>query len=329
MPKRSFSFIPRSIKSKYDWGEVVRASGVYECSLCSNYEAFKRGEHFSQCQDCINTHAEQDNKWYVTNELTYFISKNTNIEFDKFSSVALKFADKITEYAGTVSFFLLHVFWFAIWVLANTGYFGPKYAFDPYPFGLLTMIVSLEAIFLSTFILMSQNVASKKSEMRAEHEYQVNLETEKNVAEILAMVKEVRKENEFKHEHIEEIKEAVEDISEHIDEHIDAENKELEEHNAAISSQKLQENMLSTNDEALVMASDISEIVHQELEEHVEKHEKESFEEQEKILDSVGIDIIPESAPPVILEEEKQKIKRRYTKRNAADHSSEILRGKK
>ena len=220
-----FHFLPKILKSRYSWGDIVRVSGIYECSVCSNFEAFQKGEHFSQCQDCINNQVSEENKWYVTNQLVYFVSKNLNIEFEKIASIELHVADAITEYAGTVNFFLIHVLWFSVWVSMNIGWFGQKYVFDPFPFGLLTMIVSLEAIFLSTIILMSQNVASKKTEMRAEHEYQINLETEKNVAEILAVIKELRHETVLKHETIEEIKEAVEEIQEF---HEEENRKEIE-----------------------------------------------------------------------------------------------------
>lgn len=277
MKKRGFRIFPKSMKSKHDWGDRVYASGVYECSICGNYEAFKKGENFSECQDCINAKRTADNKWYATNELTYFLSKNIDIEFDKITGLSVKIADSIAEYAGTIGFFLLHVLWFTLWVLANNGSFGPEYVFDPYPFGLLTMIVSLEAIFLSTVILMSQNVAAKKSEMRSEHEYQVNLETEKNVAEILAMVKDIRQDTNIKIEHIEDLKETIDEISEHIDSETEAEKPK--------------------------------ETVEQE-----EQQEKESFEEHEKLMDEIGIDIVPESAPPSILEEE-QVITREHVKK--------------
>lgn len=267
MKKRGFRFIPKSMKSKHDWGDKVYVSGIYECSLCGNYQAFQKGENFSECQDCINSHRTEENRWYATNEFVYFLSKNINIEFEKIQGASIKVADAITEYAGTVGFFMLHVLWFAIWILVNRGVFGQEHVFDPFPFGLLTMIVSLEAIFLSTFILMSQNVAAKKSELRSEHEYQVNLETEKNVAEILAMVKDIRAEGHIRTEHIEDLKETVEEISEHIDTEEKVESKEID-------------------------AED-------------EKEEKQEFEEHEKLLDEIGIDVIPESAPPVILEEEE------------------------
>jgi len=300
MKKRGFSIFPKSMKTRHEWGDTVRVSGIYECSLCGNYEAFQKGENFSECQDCINSHREEENKWYTTNEFIYFLSKNTNIEFYKLTGISTKVADAIAGYAGTVGFFMLHVIWFTIWVLANTGQFGPEYMFDPFPFGLLTMIVSLEAIFLSTFILMSQNVAAKKSEMRAEHEYQVNLETEKNVAEILAMVKDIRQENSIRAEHIVDIKETVEEISEHIESDNDDETSRID---GDIGDQ---------------IDKHIEERIEDKIGEHIEQHEKESFEEHEKLLDEIGIDIIPESAPPVILEEEEMVAKEIAKKSRAA-----------
>lgn len=276
MVKRKFSVIPRSIKSKYSWGDRVPASGIFECSVCSNYEAFKKGEFFSQCQDCINSHTEEENKWYVTNEFLYFMSKNMNIEFDKISPIQTKIADKITEWAGSMGFVYVHILWFALWVLANLGYFGPAYVFDPFPFGLLTMIVSLEAIFLATFIMISQNIYSQKSELRAEHEYQVNLEAEKNVAEILAIIKEMKKDTEFKQEVIEDIKEAVEDMAGHAEE-----------------------------------PTPVDKVTIEDTPVPLEAVEHETFEEHQQILEEAGIDVIEESAPPVIQEKRKRGRKKK------------------
>jgi Protein of unknown function (DUF1003) len=62
-----------------------------------------------------------------------------------------RMADAITAFSGSMSFVYLHVLWFGLWVLLNTGRFG-MHPFDPFPYSLLTMIVSLEAIFLLTFV---------------------------------------------------------------------------------------------------------------------------------------------------------------------------------
>ena len=67
-----------------------------------------------------------------------------------------RLADAITALSGRLSFVYLHALWFGARILLNTGWLGLK-PFDPYPYGLLTTVVSLEAIFLSTFVLISQN----------------------------------------------------------------------------------------------------------------------------------------------------------------------------
>ena len=85
----------------------------------------------------------------------------------RLASRSLHLADLITAFAGSMTFVALHVGWFATWIALNL--FGPT--FDPFPFGLLTMIVSLEAIFLSTFVLISQNRVEERQQAVAEHHY--------------------------------------------------------------------------------------------------------------------------------------------------------------
>jgi uncharacterized membrane protein len=76
-----------------------------------------------------------------------------------------RIADAITSFSGRMIFAYVHTIWFGVWIILNLGLWGIK-PFDPFPYGLLTMIVSLEAIFLSTFVLISQNRLSKESEHR-------------------------------------------------------------------------------------------------------------------------------------------------------------------
>lgn len=73
-----------------------------------------------------------------------------------------RLADGITSRSGRLSFVYLHAIWFGAWILANTGWLGVR-VFDPFPYGLLTMIVSLEAIFLSAFVLIRQNRLSEEA----------------------------------------------------------------------------------------------------------------------------------------------------------------------
>lgn len=83
-------------------------------------------------------------------------------------------ADQITVFSGSMAFVYLHVFWFTLWIVGNVYW----WRFDPFPFGLLTLIVSLEAIFLSTFVLLSQNRESDRSDMRAEIDFETNVLSE-------------------------------------------------------------------------------------------------------------------------------------------------------
>ena len=87
-------------------------------------------------------------------------------------------ADRVTNFAGSLRFVYIHSVWFGIWVLINIGILGASLKFDPFPFGLLTMIVSLEAIFLSTFVMVSQNRQSKRSDIRAQMDFETNLRAE-------------------------------------------------------------------------------------------------------------------------------------------------------
>jgi uncharacterized membrane protein len=87
-------------------------------------------------------------------------------------------ADAITSFAGSLRFVYLHSVWFGIWVLVNVGLFGASAKFDKFPFGLLTMIVSLEAIFLSTFVMVSQNRQSARADIRSQLDFETNLRSE-------------------------------------------------------------------------------------------------------------------------------------------------------
>src|SRR4030081_2951039 len=87
-------------------------------------------------------------------------------------------ADKITAFAGSLNFVYLHSIWFGIWILLNVGILGAALKFDKFPFGLLTMIVSLEAIFLSTFVMVSQNRQAARADIRSALHFETNLRSE-------------------------------------------------------------------------------------------------------------------------------------------------------
>lgn len=98
-----------------------------------------------------------------------------------------RIADSVTAFSGQTLFVYLHVVWFLFWILVNEGYFGVQ-PFDPFPYGLLTMIVSLEAIFLSAFVLISQNRLAADAERRADLDLQIGLLTEHELTTALRML---------------------------------------------------------------------------------------------------------------------------------------------
>jgi uncharacterized membrane protein len=87
-------------------------------------------------------------------------------------------ADSITTVAGSMRFVYIHVIWFGVWIALNVGLIKINHEFDKYPFGLLTMIVSLEAIFLSTFVMISQNRQAARSDLRSELDFENNIRGE-------------------------------------------------------------------------------------------------------------------------------------------------------
>jgi len=99
-------------------------------------------------------------------------------------------AENLNEFASSTPFLVAHVIWFLIWLPWNIGAFRPLglRPFDPYPFGLLTMVVSLEAIFLSIFVLLAQKREAAVAELREELSLQVGLWTEQEVTKTLQLV---------------------------------------------------------------------------------------------------------------------------------------------
>ena len=83
-------------------------------------------------------------------------------------------ADLITKFSGSMQFVYLHILWFTAWIVLNVTIVR----FDPFPFGLLTLIVSLEAIFLSTFVLLSQNREAARQDLRSEIDFETNVLSE-------------------------------------------------------------------------------------------------------------------------------------------------------
>lgn len=119
------------------------------------------------------------------------VVRNVNQQFEEKSTLTQKIADKITETVGSISFALWHTALFTLWILINLKIIPLIKPFDPYPFGLLTMIVSLEAIFLSVFVLISQNRQAMKDRLMSNNDYYVNLKTENELRRLSDTIKEV------------------------------------------------------------------------------------------------------------------------------------------
>ncbi len=104
-----------------------------------------------------------------------------------------RLADAFTNSFGTVGFLSVNAALFLFWFLANGEMIPGVPVFDPYPFGMLTTMVSLEAIFLSIIVLMSQSRAAKVADLREEIDLQVNIEVEQEVTQILRMLSGIEK----------------------------------------------------------------------------------------------------------------------------------------
>ncbi len=100
-----------------------------------------------------------------------------------------RFAEAIANFCGSMTFVWVHVVWFGIWILINVIPRLPH--IDPFPFTFLTLVVSLEAIFLSTFILISQNHDSRISERRNHLDLQINLLSEQENTQMLVMLRAI------------------------------------------------------------------------------------------------------------------------------------------
>lgn len=115
-------------------------------------------------------------------------------------SFLTQIADNLTEIFGSTTFLFLNGAFFIAWILINTGQTPGIAPFDPYPFGLLTMAVSLEAIFLSIFVLVSQNRSSYINSIREEVHLRVNLIAEEEITKVLEVLAELRREMGIKKE---------------------------------------------------------------------------------------------------------------------------------
>jgi uncharacterized membrane protein len=120
----------------------------------------------------------------TSERLRHTATRNVNEEMEDKRSPVQRAADWIAEFSGSIAFLTLNALFFFFWITTNLSLLPGVSAFDPFPFGLLTMAVSLEAIFLSIFLLISQNRQAAKDHIRADIEYDVNLKAELEIEQL-------------------------------------------------------------------------------------------------------------------------------------------------
>lgn len=164
-------------------GEISKESKIYRCGNCKEPKALLSGDKAPLCDFC-----GENKNWKETNKEIIIKLKDVKKEIENKLSLSDKISQKITDFCGSMTFIYLHLIWFTVWIIYNSTSVN---AFDPFPFGFLTLIVSLEAILLATFILIAQNRQGEVSEMRSELDYQVDLTSEKRSAEIILLLKTI------------------------------------------------------------------------------------------------------------------------------------------
>jgi uncharacterized membrane protein len=116
------------------------------------------------------------------------IFKSIKAKADSERTASERVADWATKRFGSTTFFLVNGLFFILWILINTGQIKAVPAFDPFPFSLLTTIVSLEAIILAILVLISQNRSAKVDDLREETHLQLNLISEREVTKLIKMM---------------------------------------------------------------------------------------------------------------------------------------------
>lgn len=148
-----------------------------------------------------------------TQKLRRYFFKTLEAKSLKKRPFSTKFADKLTAFSSTPKFLFVNAFIFVAWIVLNLNVIPGLVPFDPYPFGFLTMAVSLEAIFLSIFVLVSQNRASQTATLRDELNLRVNLIAEQEITKILKMQLALNKKMRVSKEMDEELESMIQDVS--------------------------------------------------------------------------------------------------------------------
>mgnify|MGYP000580749416 CR=1 FL=1 len=102
-----------------------------------------------------------------------------------------RIASDVTRWAGSMLFIIVHVVWFTLWIFGNTSWLPGVPPWDPFPFSFLTLVVSLEAIFLSLLVLMTQNRLTRDADKRAQLDLQINMLAEQESTATLRLLKKI------------------------------------------------------------------------------------------------------------------------------------------
>jgi CRP/FNR family cyclic AMP-dependent transcriptional regulator len=120
------------------------------------------------------------------------VTRNVNELIPESTTLGQRLSDRLTQVAGDIRFVYFSLIWFFVWIVWNTNLIPGVHPFDPFPFGLLTMVVSLEAIFLSLFVLISQNRQAERDKVRNDIEYDVNLKAEIEIREVMTRLDDLQ-----------------------------------------------------------------------------------------------------------------------------------------
>lgn len=132
--------------------------------------------------------AKHEEKYKSIKKTASAIQQSLKARADAKRSLSAQLADQMTAGFGSVLFLAINAVWFVAWIVANLGLIPGLAAFDPFPFGLLTMVVSLEAIILAIVVLISQNRAARIADLREEVALQVEEISEREITKVLALM---------------------------------------------------------------------------------------------------------------------------------------------
>lgn len=173
LPKRMIGCMSAGFRTCNNEGDlgVESSKDVLICPACG-------GENPSDAIFCNHEH-EHKPCLKALGDFKYVLE-----EFKAERSGIERLADRITEFVGQTYFVILHMVWFTFWIFANSGLVGSVRIFDEYPYSLLGIILGIEAVFITGFLLISQNYQNAYAEKCAKLDYEVNIRTYRKLLEL-------------------------------------------------------------------------------------------------------------------------------------------------